>query len=45
MADGKGLIGSDVLQQSDQDRAKRVLETVAADGRIVETTSLVYKKL
>lgn len=38
---GNGLIGSDVLQQSDQDRAKRVLETVAADGRIVETTSLV----
>lgn len=45
VADGKGLIGSDVLQQSDQDRAKRVLETVAADGRIVETTIQTYKKL
>ena len=45
VVDVNKLIESDELQQIDQKRVEKVLETVAADGRIVETTSLVYKKL
>lgn len=44
-AEGKKLIESDELQQSDQERAKQILDTVVADGRIVSTTGGAYLKI
>ena len=45
MAEGKKLIESGELQQSDQERAKRILEAVVADGRIASTSGASYIKL
>lgn len=44
IAEGKRLIESDELQQCDQERVKRILDTVVADGRIVATACCSYKK-
>ena len=44
VAEGKKLIESDELQQSDQDRVKRILEAVVADGRIAAMGCGLYKK-
>ena len=38
-------IESDELQQSDQERVKRFLEAVVADGRISATSGEAYRKL
>lgn len=38
VADEKGLIESDKIQARDQDRVRRILETIISDGRI-ETCS------
>lgn len=38
VADGKGLIVSNELQARDQERIKKILETIMSDGRI-ETCS------
>ena len=37
VAEGKMLIESGELQQCDQERAKRILDAVVADGRITAT--------
>lgn len=34
VTDGKGLIENEEMQTRDQDRVKRILETIIADGRI-----------
>lgn len=44
VVDGKKLIESDELQQSDHERVYRILEAVVADGRIVATAYGSYKK-
>lgn len=43
VAAGKGLIESDELQLSDQERVKRFLETIIADGRIVSDSKGNYR--
>lgn len=45
MAEGKKLIESGELQQSNQERVKRILEAVVADGRITATFGASYIKL
>ena len=44
MEEGKKLIECDELLQSDQERVKRILEAVVADGRIAATACGSYKK-
>ena len=44
VAEGKNLIEVDELQQSDQERVKRILEAVVVDGRIAATACDSYKK-
>lgn len=44
VAEGKKLVESDELQQSDQERVKRILEAVVADGRIVANSCESFTK-
>jgi len=44
VAEGKSLIESDELQSGDQERVKRILESVVADGRIAAIGCGAYKK-
>lgn len=43
VADGQSLIESDEMQTRDQDRVKRILETIIADGRIVAASDCETK--
>ena len=45
VVEGKKLIESDELHQSDQERVKRILDAVVADGRIATTSGSSYIKL
>ena len=45
LTEGKKLIESDELHQRDQERVKRILETVVADGRITAIGYGSYKKI
>ncbi len=44
ISEDKRSIESDEILQSDQERVKRILEAVVADGRIVATGCDYYKK-
>lgn len=45
VADGKGLIDSNDLSGRDQERIKRILEAIVADGRITSSNNVEYRKL